>query len=152
MASSRRRGCDRLSSPAGHVVGPPRLRGLLHECDFFAFVPLAASAVVVARSARARGLTLLYGVCVLTMLGVSALYHRGRWSPAARRRMRRLDHSAIFLAIAGTYTPVFGLGVSKPAATIVLITVWVGSAIGIVSRVLLIDAPGPAVAPIYVVV
>ena len=49
---------------------------------------------------------LLYVVGTATMFGVSALYHRVPWRPKAKALMQRFDHSAIFLAIAGGYTPV----------------------------------------------
>ena len=49
---------------------------------------------------------LLYVVGTATMFGVSALYHRVPWKPKAKALMQRFDHSAIFLAIAGGYTPV----------------------------------------------
>lgn len=66
-----------------------------------------------------------------TMFGVSALYHRVRWRPRAKRLMQRIDHSAIFLAIAGGYTPVAMLCLDGPARWIVIGGVWAGAVLGI---------------------
>jgi hemolysin III len=75
------------------------------------------------------------------MFGVSAVYHRVLWGPTARRWMRRLDHAAIYLLIAGTYTP-FGLLVLPPAwAVVVLSIVWSGCAVAIVLKFVWVDAP-----------
>jgi hemolysin III len=62
--------------------------------------------VLSAPSARARLAAAIYAVSVAALFASGALYHRVRWrSPAARRWMRRLDHSMIVVVIAGTYTP-----------------------------------------------
>jgi len=89
---------------------------------------------------------------VTAMFATSALFHRVTWSPAARRRMRRADHSAIFLCIAGTYTAVAGLSLPDTDAWIVLGIVWGASAVGIVMRFAWTDAPRWAVALPYVAV
>jgi hemolysin III len=74
---------------------------------------------------------LLYVVGTATMFGVSALYHRVPWKPKAKALMQRFDHSAIFLAIAGGYTPVAVLCLDGWARWAVLVGVWGGSVIGI---------------------
>ncbi|MBA3370594.1 MAG: hemolysin III family protein, partial [Thermoleophilaceae bacterium] len=86
----------------------PRLRGVSHKWAFFASVFLGALLVTFAPSAEARVATAIYAAAMSGLFGVSALYHRVAWRPAARRWMRRLDHSMIFVLIAGTYTP-FGM-------------------------------------------
>jgi hemolysin III len=65
------------------------------------------------------------------MFGVSALYHRGRWSPRAFERMKRLDHSAIFLSMAGASTPLFALAPSEGGGHRALVIPWLGAALGI---------------------
>ena len=87
---------------------------------------------------------------VTAMLTTSALYHRVNWSPGARRRMRRADHSMIFVCIAGTYTAVAGLSLPDTDAWIVLGLVWGASLAGIVMRFAWLDAPKWAVATPYV--
>jgi hemolysin III len=84
---------------------------------------------------------LVFGASVAAMLGISALYHRVVWPPGPRRWIRRLDHAAIFLLIAGTYTP-FGLLALDGAWRIsVLAIVWSGALGAIVLKVAWIDAP-----------
>jgi hemolysin III len=131
----------------------PKLRGVFHQVAFFAFLPLLAVLVVRASGGGPRFAVVVYSFCLLAMLGVSALYHRGRWSPAWRLRFRRLDHSTILLAIAGTYTPVIGLGLASSsgrARTVVLAVVWVGAVVGIAIRMLWLQAPPWLVAAVYI--
>lgn len=59
------------------------------------------------------------------MLGASALYHRGNWTDAWRRRLQRLDHAMIFLLIAGTATPTFLLATHGVVRVACLIMIWV---------------------------
>ncbi len=85
------------------------------------------------------------------LFGTSALYHRVTWpTPHARRLMRRLDHSMIFLLIAGTYTPFALLVLDGTLATVILVVVWAGALGGIVLKLVWIDAPKPLVAVLYV--
>jgi hemolysin III len=86
------------------------------------------------------------------MFGISAAFHRIRWSAKAWRRMRRADHSAIFVGIAGTSTAVGGLALSGWARVLLLTLVWVGAAAGIALRQIWLDAPQWVVAIPYVVV
>jgi hemolysin III len=88
---------------------PPRLRGRLHQVCFF-LAPLAGLVLLVRSEGQASGAVAVYAVALSLLYGVSAAYHRGRWSPEGRRRMRRLDHATIFLMIAGTYTPICAVG------------------------------------------
>ena len=89
---------------------------------------------------------------MLIMFGTSAAFHRLRWSAPAWRRMRRADHSAIFVGIAGTSTAVAGLALTGWARVLVLAMVWGGAAAGIVLRQVWLDAPQWVVAIPYVVV
>jgi hemolysin III len=69
------------------------------------------------------------------VFGASAAYHRGDWSPSARRWMKRLDHSMIFVLIAGSYTPVAVLALRGPWQTLVLSLVWAGAVVGIAMKI-----------------
>ena len=82
-----------------------------------------------APTAGARAAVVIYVVGLCSMLGVSALYHRLRWKPHALQVMRRLDHSTIFLAIAGTYTPIAALVLNGWQRPVVLGIVWGGTVI-----------------------
>ena len=84
---------------------PPHLRGWLHLVCFVLSVPAGAIAIAGAQTGRARLAGTVYAIGMTAMFGVSATYHRRKWSPAGRRRMRRLDHGTIFVMIAGSYTP-----------------------------------------------
>jgi hemolysin III len=130
----------------------PRLRGVIHlyaaVAFGFAFVGLGWAAP----DGAARGWIAIYGVSVTAMLAVSAIYHSGRLSPAGQRLFKRLDHSAILLAIAGSYSGVFGLAVRGSPRTVVLAVVWIAAAAGIGVRMLWLDAPHPFVAIVYIAV
>jgi hemolysin III len=119
----------------------PRLRGVFHLYAFLVFSALGVALVATAPGPRERLAGAVFGGCVALTFGVSALYHRVTWRPAARRLMRRLDHAAIFLLIAGTYTP-YGLLVLTGAWTFsVLGVVWIGAGLAIAQRLIWIDAP-----------
>ncbi len=129
----------------------PRFRGVSHEVSFYASVVVGLAVAFTAPRAAYPEL-LVYLLCMTAMFGVSALFHRPTWSPDARRIMRRLDHSTIFLAIAGTYTAVAGLMLTGPLRFWVLLLVWTGAVLGIVAKVFWIDAPKWVTATAYVVV
>ena len=78
---------------------------------------------------RERLALAIYAISLSALLGTSALYHRVNWKrPSARMWMRRLDHSMIFLLIAGTVTPFALLVVGGTLGTALLIAVWAGAA------------------------
>jgi hemolysin III len=133
------------------IPSKPRMRGVSHEWAFFVSVPLGLWLVVSAPSGRAALAVGIYALSVALLFGSSALYHRITWaSAAARRWMRRIDHSAIFVLIAGTYTPFALLTLDGTLGTAILVAVWVGAAAGIVMTMLWIDAPKWLTAIVYV--
>ncbi len=119
----------------------PRLRGLFHLWGFAVFAVLGAVLVATTSGGRERVAAAAFGGALVLTFGISALYHRGNWRPAARRVMRRLDHASIYVLIAGTYTP-YGLLVLSGAWQLsILGVVWIGAALAIVQRVFWLDAP-----------
>ena len=128
----------------------PRMRGVTHQYAFFVSLVIGVVLVVAARGAAAVVATSIYAATVSGLFGVSALYHRIDWSPGARRWMRRLDHSMIFLLIAGTYTPIALLALDGTISVVVLSIIWGGAAAGIILKLVWIDAPGWLVAVVYV--
>jgi hemolysin III len=128
----------------------PRLRGVSHEYAFFVSIATGIALIAAASDARARLAASVYAVAVTALLGTSALYHRVTWRPRARRWMRRLDHSMIFVLIAGTYTPVCLLALHGSLAHTVLIVVWAGALGGVVFKLVWIDAPKWVLALVYV--
>ena len=131
----------------------PRLRGVSHQWAFFASLVSGTVLVVIAPSGEATLAAVIYSVAVAGLFGVSALYHRVNWqSPAARKRMRRLDHTMIFVLIAGTYTPFALLALTKPLATIILVVVWGGAVLGAGLKLVWIEAPKWLIAAVYIAV
>jgi len=140
------------TSNAGLVK--PRLRGWLHLWSFA--VSIAASATLISLAASLVGAgaalaTAVYSTTILGLFGISALYHRRTWnSSRSRAVMRRLDHSMIFLFIAGSYTPVAVLAMDRPTAEWVLAVVWTGALAGVALKTLWPYAPAWVGVPIYV--
>ena len=120
----------------------PRLRGVSHEWAFFVSLGAGGALVAAAPTPRATLAVAIYAASLSALLGVSALYHRVDWQrPEIRRWMRRLDHSMIFLLIAGTITPFAVLVLDGPWAKALLIAVWAGAAAGIVVELIWVEAP-----------
>jgi hemolysin III len=119
----------------------PRLRGVFHQYAFVVFVGLGAALVATASGGRDRVAAAVFACCVALTFGVSALYHRVSWRPAARRLMRRLDHAAVYLLIAGTYTPYGLLVLSGAWRFSILGVVWIGAAVAIAQKAIWVDAP-----------
>jgi len=128
----------------------PLLRGVFHQYAFVAAVAAGVTLVALADGIRERTAVTVYAASLAGMFGASALYHRGPWrSASVLAWMRRLDHSGIFLLIAGTYTPFALLVLDGPLATVLLVLVWAGAAAGLVLNLLWIDAPGWVAAGVY---
>lgn len=137
-----------LQNPAGDDFGisapvPPKplLRGWIHAGT----LPVAiALGVVLTVLAEGTALTWACAVFLATstlLFGISALYHRVNWGPRAAALMRRLDHSNIFLLIAGTYTPMTVAALEPPTTQILLTLVWSGALLGILFRLFWLSAP-----------
>ena len=118
------------------VEQKPRLRGRLHQIAFFASIPQGVAMVVVAAGAMARVGATVYALSLSGMYGASALYHRLKWSPRAPVRMKRLDHSMIFVLIAGSYTPFALLVLHGWWSSVILGLAWAGAAFGIAIKLL----------------
>jgi hemolysin III len=129
----------------------PRLRGVSHQYAFFAAMAAGAALVVLARGAEARVAVAVYALSLCAMFGASALYHRIDWPPRPSIWLRRLDHSMIYVLVAGTYTP-FALLVLEPALGWTLLgVVWAGAVAGVMVSLVWIDAPRSLSAVLYVV-
>ncbi len=132
-------------SPSARPRVKPLLRGVSHEIA--AVIAAAGSVALVAGAPtlRAAAGASIYGAALTTLFTVSALFHRRTWSAPAYRLMRRFDHSAIFLLIAGTYTPLCLLLDSR-LSLVLLAVVWSGAALGILKSVFWLNAPRPLLA------
>jgi len=129
----------------------PRLRGVFHQWACLCSMPLGLALVVAADRTGARIAVAVYAVTLVALFGVSAVYHRVNWrSLAARRWMRRLDHSMIFMLIAGSYTPFAALALHGPLAIALLIAVWTGAIVGVVFNLAWGNAPNWLRAVLYI--
>jgi hemolysin III len=126
----------------------PRLRGISHLAAFFLALGACATLVAAAPSTRAAVAGGFYGVSLATMFGVSALYHVPTWSQGRRHFLRRLDHAAIFLLIAGTYTPLC-LALEPRRGLALLAFVLTGALFGVVKSLIFPDAPRYVAVPLY---
>lgn len=128
----------------------PRLRGWIHA-GVAPFV-LVASVILVVLSPTpaARWSTAVFGVTAVMLFGTSAFYHRGRWSDRTAAVLRRLDHTNIFLIIAGTYTPLAVLLLPASTARTLLVVVWSGALVGLLARIFWLGAPRWVYVPVYV--
>lgn len=143
-----------MSIDAGALHSPvkPLLRGWSHVVAFVAAAALCGVLVGLAPGALARGTTIVYLAGLCAMFGVSSLYHRVRWSPAAHALVSRLDHSTIFAAIAGTYTPVAVLALEGRARVAVLAIVWIGTIVGVTLQWTPVQLPRWLFTAVYAVV
>ncbi|GAA2844127.1 PAQR family membrane homeostasis protein TrhA [Actinoplanes cyaneus] len=134
-------------------LGKPRLRGRLHQYAFF--VALVCGIVLCSIAASRPGIApfisvLIYSVTVCGLFGISALYHRRVWSERGYQIMRRMDHSMIFIFIAGTYTPFCVELLDKGTAELMLGLVWGGAVGGVALKVIWPNLPRWVGAPLYV--
>jgi hemolysin III len=144
---------DDVGSAGADNLGPrPLLRGWLHVGAVVAWLIGGPFLIAAAPNGWSGFVLSVYVLSMLIMFGTSALFHRIRWSAPAWRRMRRADHSAIFIGIAGTSTGLAGLALTGWSQALVLSLVWAGALVGIVLRQVWLDAPQWAVAVPYVVV
>lgn len=127
----------------------PRLRGASHHLAFV--IALVAGPILVALTGW-RWPVAVYAASLALMLGVSAGYHRGPWTPAVRRWWQRADHAAIFVFIAGTYTPLGAMAMPASEGRPLLAVVWGGAILGVLRAMLWPRAPRWVVAGMYVAV
>jgi hemolysin III len=127
----------------------PKLRGWLHAGTFPVALAAGIVLVVLADGTRETVATGIYAASAALLFGISALYHRGSWSPGTEMLLKRLDHSNIFLIIAGTYTPFSVILLRNHGGTVLLWIVWAAALGGIAFRVLWVGAPRWLYTPVY---
>ncbi|WP_257233755.1 PAQR family membrane homeostasis protein TrhA [Halopolyspora algeriensis] len=143
-----------ISSDRPEAPSKPRLRGWIHFWSLVVACAAGATLIALAAttvSARAALGTSVYVATVLGLFGVSALYHRKTWATlGARTWMRRLDHSMIFLFIAGTYTPLAMVAMQPTTGALVLAVVWGGALAGVVLKLAWPNGPRWVGVPVYI--
>ena len=132
------------------VLQKPFLRGHFHQAAFF--LALGACSMLIALSQGPKGLfaSIVYGISLAGLFGISALYHVPNWGVKSRLWLKRVDHAAIFILIAGTGTPVFLLGLDHDASLKLLMIFWTAAAVGIVQSIFWVSAPKWVSAIFYV--
>jgi hemolysin III len=128
----------------------PILRGVLHQWAFWFALVAAAALVAFAPPGTARVSALVYGAGLCAMLAASALYHRYDCGPRARSLLCRIDHSAIYVFMAASFTPVGLLVLEGTLRWALLASVWAGSLAGVALSVAWVTAPRVLFALTYV--
>ena len=129
----------------------PLLRGYFHEWMFF--ISIGACIPLISKSTNPNELiaTIVYSIGIFMMFGFSALYHRINWRPKVLKVMRRLDHSSIFIMIAGSFTPICLLVLPDRLGLQLLLIIWIIAGIGIIQTVLFTNTPRMVRAGIYLI-
>lgn len=130
----------------------PRLRGVLHQWAVGGAAGAGVVLVAMSPTLRAGVGAAVFALCLVTLLSVSATYHRVNWSAPARVWMRRADHASIFLLIAGTYTPVALLGLPPSIGNQLLLIVWAAALGGVGVSLFWPGAPKVVTAAIALIV
>ena len=128
----------------GEVASPrvkPRLRGVFHEAGFYLALALMVPVIATAEAGTGRTVATAFAASVVGCFGASALYHRPTWRPAVRAWLARLDHAGVYLLIAGTYTPVAVLVMSRDWRVPILAIVWSGTGAAILLKQFWAQAP-----------
>ena len=139
---------ERLREAAREIK--PHLRGWLHLGTFPLSVAAGIVLVSLAPDTKTRIASAVFTLSASSLFGSSALFHRGHWGPRWHGVLRRLDHSNIFLLIAGTYTPFALMLLDGRNARILLGLVWGGALLGIAFRIFWIGAPRWLYLPVYI--
>lgn len=136
-------GSETVSDPAGGLVEAvkPRLRGWLHLGMFPVAMLGGLALILISQPGAVRTASVIFTVSATLLFGVSAIYHRGTWGPRASALLKRLDHSNIYLIIAGTYTPFAVTLLPGDQARILLTVIWGGAIAGVLFRVFWVGAP-----------
>jgi len=132
----------------------PLLRGHIHQATFF--IALGSSAMLIAKSSssgtKAVVSTIIYSFTLLLLFGISALYHRPQWNEKNRKIMKRLDHAAIFMIIAGSCLPICVLGLGGALGTKLIMLILIACSLGMLKEILWIRSPKWVSATLYVAV
>jgi hemolysin III len=139
---------DAIENP--EVEQKPTWRGWIHAGT----APLAVAAgivlIVLADGPGAKAASAIFMASSILLFGVSAVYHRFNWSPKVKAIFRRIDHSNIFVLIAGTYTPLAVSALPFDKGIVLLCAVWAVAVLGILFRVIWVRAPRWSYVPLYI--
>ena len=128
----------------------PRWRGWIHTVTAPLALIAGAVLILLAPTVDLKIASAIYAATGVLLFGVSAVYHRGNWSPGVRIVLKRLDHTNIMLVIAGSYTPLAWSLLERPKAVLLLWVIWTGAILGVLFRLLWTHAPRWLYVPIYI--
>lgn len=123
------------------VEAKPLLRGVSHLAFGGVAVFAWMSLVVLAPTVWDRACLAVYMIGICSMLFFSSLMHRNTWRPQTAAVLLKLDLTGIFLAIAGTYTALVGIGITGWLRPAILLSVWAGALFGIAAEWLPVRTP-----------
>ena len=114
------------------VIAKPLLRGWFHAVAAVGAVVVTFALTWLSRDDPPRLYSMLvFGLSMVVLYTVSAIYHIGSWTDKPRRVLRSLDHSNISLLIAGTYTPLCFNLLNGTFRTVMLTAVWASALLGV---------------------
>ena len=128
----------------------PRLRGVIHASMTLLVVAGGVALILMSHTWGVRLACVVYMVCALELFAMSAVFHLGNWRPNPRRVLRQIDHSNIFVFIAGTYTPLAVALISGWSRVLLLVLVWVCAVVGVSLAAFQLKAPRWLTAGLYV--
>ena len=139
-----------MSSVTAETLAKPFLRGRFHQEAFFFALGACLMLIFKATNSRSLVAAVVYSLSITNLLGTSALYHRVHWNDVRRRWMKRLDHSGIFISIAGTATPVCLLALPPGNGHKLLLIFWAAAAFGVFLSMFWVTAPKWVSVTLYV--
>lgn len=129
----------------------PLLRGHFHQGMFFVALGAGVPLLLQCNTTAKLVSSLIYVLCALAMFGISSLYHRINWTPERRTVWKKLDHSGIYLMIAGSFTPVCALSLNDKSGTNLLMTIWIVAFVGILQSIFFVNLPKFVSSIIYLI-
>jgi hemolysin III len=134
-----------------HGAVKPLLRGRIHLAAFVISLPAGGLLLASARTGLAALAAAVYASSLSGLLGASSAYHRLGRTVRSQRWLRRIDHSTIYLLIAGSYTPICLLVLTGPWRWSLLAGVWLAAAVGAVLKMVRFDVSNVAGSTLYIV-
>jgi hemolysin III len=128
----------------------PALRGWLHLLWFEASLVVGTLMLVTTHGTTRITAAAIYAASVSGLFGASALYHRGNWSASWMARLQRLDHTMIFVLIAGTATPAFLVAAPGAYGITGLVVLWTLTVAAMVIHMAWMNAPERLVGATFV--
>lgn len=142
LSTSSDAAAPRSAAAGSYALPKPLLRGRFHAAAAVAALALTATLCMRSRADFPRLISMLiFGLSMVELYSVSAVYHIGHWSPIAWRRLRALDHANIFILIAGTYTPLCFNVLSGWLRPALLALIWVLAVAGAALATLTLRTP-----------